>query len=315
MTDWHLKTPVALLIFKRPSTTEKVFEAIRQAKPPKLLVVANSARADQPGEAEKCAAARAIIERVDWDCEVLTNYADTFLSCRQRIYTGLDWVFKTVERAIIFEDDCVPQPTFFRFCEELLDYYQDDPRVTTITGDNFQKSQRTEDSYYFSRYTHFWGWATWRRAWQYYDVEMKLWPTIRDSGWLSDLLKDSATVQYWQKVFQDTYDNRLDTWDYQWLFASWLQRGLTVVPNVNLVSNIGFGLDSTHTRDSYDWRADLAATATQFPLLHPEFMIRDAKADSFTQQNYYQGAINQGLGYRVAREVRRARKVLANKLS
>ncbi len=183
-----IKTPVVVIIFKRTDTTEKVFEAIRLAKPPKLFVIADGPRADHPGEAEKCEAARAIIERVDWECEVLKNYSDTNLGCAKRVSSGLDWVFSNVEEAIILEDDCVPHLTFFPFCEELLEKYRYDTRIASISGQNVQFGrERTNYSYYFSRYNHCWGWATWRRAWQHFDFDMKLWPEIKKGHLLDDI--------------------------------------------------------------------------------------------------------------------------------
>jgi hypothetical protein len=165
MIQWHVNTPIAFFIFNRPDTTARVFEAIRQAQPSKLLVVADGPRSTRPGEAEKCAATRAIIDQVDWECEVLTNYSDVNLGCRHRVSSGLDWVFEQVEEAIILEDDCLPHPTFFRFCEELLEWYRHDHRIVAISGDNFQNGHQSgEFSYYFSRYVHIWGWATWRRG-------------------------------------------------------------------------------------------------------------------------------------------------------
>ena len=156
--NWQLTTPVVFVIFNRPDTTAKVFEAIRQAKPPKLLVIADGARIDKPGEAKKCAAARAIINQVDWQCEVLTNYSDVNLGCRKRVSSGLDWVFEQVEEAIILEDDCLPHPTFFRYCQELLEKYRDDEHIMMISGNNFQFGRkRNEYSYYFSHYSHIWG--------------------------------------------------------------------------------------------------------------------------------------------------------------
>ena len=200
MTDWQLQTPVVLLIFNRPDTTERVFETIRQAKPPKLLVVADGPRADKPGEAEKCAAVRAILDRVDWDCQVIQNYADTNLGCRERVSSGLNWVFETVEEAIILEDDCLPHPTFFRFCEELLERYRHDDRIMTISGNNLQFGRpHTEDGYYFSRYTHIWGWASWRRAWRFYDLEMKAWPELRNTNWLAEKMKSERSANYWRQ--------------------------------------------------------------------------------------------------------------------
>jgi hypothetical protein len=310
--SYELKTPVAMLIYRRPHTTEKVFEAVRQAKPPKLLVVANAPRPEKEGEAEKCAQTRAIIERVDWDCEVLTNYADSYLSCLGRIYSGLDWVFNTVEQAIILEDDCVPHPSFFRYCQELLEHYQDDERIVAVCGDNFQMGRRrTEDSYYFSRYTHFWGWASWRRAWQNYDPEMKLWPELRDKGWLTDVLGDPKAVRWWRNTFQTTYDKGIDTWDWQWIFASWVQNGLAIAPNVNLVSNIGFNAAAAHTGDVYDWRANMPTQEMTFPLKHPQAVIQNAKADAFEQQEYYDFLTNQrALKHRLRRKIRRAKRIL-----
>ena len=151
-------TPVAFIIFNRPDTTKRVFAEIAKARPPKLLVIADGPRADHPADVEKCAAVRAIIDGVDWDCEVLKNYSDVNLGCKRRVSSGLDWVFDTVEEAIILEDDCLPHPTFFRFCEEMLEKYRDDKRIAMISGDNLQFGRkRTGYSYYFSRYPHIWG--------------------------------------------------------------------------------------------------------------------------------------------------------------
>lgn len=287
MNDWQLKAPVAFFIFNRPNTTEKVFETIRQAKPTKLLVVADGPRADQPGEVEKCAAARAIIDRVDWDCEVLKIYSAVNQGCKLRVSSGLDWVFDTVEEAIILEDDCLPHPTFFRFCEELLEKYRGDERIAMISGVNFQFGRkRTSYSYYFSRYTHIWGWASWRRAWEYYDVTMKLWPTIKEGGWLQDILGNSQTSKYWGNIFQSVYDGKINTWDYQWTFACWVQCGLSILPNVNLVSNIGFGINSTHTNGQSKF-ANMPVEPIAFPLLHPSYILRDAMADAYTENDQF----------------------------
>jgi hypothetical protein len=285
----YMKTPVAFLIFNRPDTTVKVFEAIRQAKPPKLLVVADGPRSDRPDEAEKCKDTREIIKQVDWDCEVLTNYSDVNLGCKKRVASGLDWVFENVEEAIILEDDCLPHPSFFLFCEELLDKYRDDNRVMTISGDNFQFGKvRNNDSYYFSRYPHCWGWASWRRAWQHFDIEMKDWSKIRGEGWLQDIFCDSSCVKFWMKTFQSTYEGKINTWDYIWTYYCWLQNGLTILPNVNLVSNIGFGNEGTHTKSKKNIFANIPAEEIKFPLQHPSFMIRNEKADYLTQKSMHE---------------------------
>ena len=285
MNDFKLSIPVAFIIFNRPDTTERVFAEIARARPPKLLVIADGPRANRADEAEKCAAARAIVERVDWDCQVLTHYADVNLGCKQRVSSGLNWVFQTVEEAIVLEDDCLPHPTFFRFCEELLERYRDDERVMMVSGANFQFGRkRTEYSYYFSRYTHPGGWASWRRAWQYYDVQVKAWPLIRDNHWLEDILRDRYAAKYWATRFEQCYNGLIDTWDFQWMFTCWIQSGLCILPNVNLVSNIGFRADATHTARKRRF-ADMPVEAVRFPLYHPPFVLRDARSDDFTEKS------------------------------
>ena len=288
MFDYKLNTPVAFFIFRRPDTTAQVFETIRQVKPPKLLVVADGARRDREGEAELCEQTRSIIEKVDWDCEVLTNYASENLGCKKRVSSGLDWVFDTVEEAIILEDDCLPDLTFYPFAEELLARYRDDTRVFSITGNNVQFGRkRTDYSYYFSRYTHCWSWASWRRAWKYYDVEMKLWPEIRDSNVLSSLFSDPETLNVWKHTLDMCYDGRLNTWDFQWTFASFIQHGLTAVPDVNLVTNIGYGAGGTHTDNVNSPYNHMAIESIESPLKHPPFIIQENLADQFTQHTLY----------------------------
>lgn len=287
METYKLKTPVVFMIFNRPDTTKVVFEAIRAARPPKLLVIADGPRDDKPGEWYKCEATRQIIDGVDWECEVLKNYSETNLGCARRVSSGLDWVFENVEEAIILEDDCVPHQTFFRFCEELLERYRNDSRIMVVSGNNFQFGRRrNSDSYYFSRYNHCWGWATWKRAWRYFDFEMKLWPEIRDQGWLNDILLDSVSVDYWTQIFEFVYNGCIDSWAYRWTFSCWIQNGLSILPNVNLVSNIGFSDEATHTTGKSTY-ANMRADSMIFPLRHPLSMIRDHYADNLTQSSLF----------------------------
>jgi len=270
------------MIFNRPDLTEHVFAAIAEARPRKLLVIADGPRPERAGEAEKCAAARAIVERVDWECDVLKNYSDINMGCARRPATGLRWVFEQVEEAIILEDDCVPHPTFFPFCEELLEKYRNDKRVMHISGNNFFFRQESMPfSYFFSRYCLSWGWATWRRAFQYYDPEIKLWPSVRNNSWLLDILGDPRAVDHWKNVYDLTLasmDN-VNTWDFQWVFACWVQGGLSILPSANLVSNIGFRGDATHTKRMEDKCANFATTEMIFPLTHPACMMRDREID------------------------------------
>jgi hypothetical protein len=284
-TGSTLRTPVVALVFNRPAKTRRVFEAIRQARPARLLVVADGPRGNHPGEAERCAQARAVVENVDWPCEVERCYAEGNLGCRQRVSSGLTWAFERVEEAIVLEDDCLPDPSFFRFCEELLERFREDRRIMMISGDNFLGGRgRTGDSYYFSRYAHVWGWATWRRAWSRYDVEMRRWPAVRDGDWLRDVLGDEALSAFWTEAFERVYRGEIDTWDFQWVLTCWLEGGYAVMPRTNLVANIGFDDEATHTK-GHRAVIGLPLQPLEFPLHHPEFVIRDAEADRMTEES------------------------------
>lgn len=275
-----MKTPVALIIFNRPDFVARMLSAIAAARPAKLLVIADGPRADRPDDIEKCAAARRVIERVDWDCEILTNYSDINLGCGLRPATGIDWVFAQVEEAIILEDDCLPHPSFFPFCEELLARYRDDERVMMIGGVNFLGEWRTPgQSYYFSRFGGSWGWASWRRAWQHFDFKLALWPEVVRRRVLEAMFPDPAQCAYWREIFQQVYAGRSDVWDYQWLLACWINSGYRIFPEVNLISNIGFGADATHTFGESPL-ANMPAAEIALPLRHPPFVTRSVEADA-----------------------------------
>lgn len=280
-----MKTPVALIVFNRPDLTEQVFAEVRRARPSKLLLIADGPRVSRPADAEKCAATRAIVEQVDWDCEVLKNYSDVNLGCGRRESSGMMWIFEQVEEAIILEDDTWPHPSFFTFCEAMLEKYRDDERVMHVSGDNWhvEGDAPADESYFFSRYSLSWGWASWRRAFRLYDPAMPQWPKVRETAWLKDLLGDERAVEYWTQIFDLTHKGIefVDTWDYQWLFAIWLHHGLSVLPSVNLISNLGFAReDAAHITGGADDPRNRSATAEmRFPLVHPAYMVRDALAD------------------------------------
>lgn len=302
-----LDTPVAFFIFNRPDTTQKVFNEIKKAKPPIMLVVADGAR--NPGEEEKCRAARAIIEQVDWDCDVRKNYSDKNLGCKGRVSSGLDWVFENVDRCIILEDDCLPHQSFFYFCQELLEKYKNNERIMHITGDNFQSqnaSFQCKESYYFSRISHIWGWASWRRAWKHYDLNIRDWPKIKESGLLRKLFRDDGATARWEEKFDAYHEGKIDSWDGQWSFACMANNGLCIVPKVNLISNIGFDVSATHSSNlRRDRFANLPAFPIEFPLIHPNKIEANEQADRFTQE-YVFGAHNyRGVGQRFRRFIRK----------
>lgn len=271
--------PIIFIVFNRPDTTRQVFETIRAAKPGKLMVIADGPRANRPGEAEKCAATREIIEEVDWDCDVQKNYSDTNMGCRLRVSSGITWAFGLVDEAIILEDDCVPSSSFFRYCAELLDRYESDERVMMVSGDNHLFGQAaTSDSYYFSRYPHVWGWATWRRAWTKYDLNMTHWPDIRDRRLFDQYLPRRSERSQWEAIFQNVYDGNVDTWDYQWVYSIWANSGLCVAPARNLVRNIGFHQAATHTTADTVY-SSLVAEDLEWPLVHPATPLASSDLD------------------------------------
>ena len=275
-----MNTPIVLIIFNRPDTTEKIFSVLAEVKPAQLFVVADGPRADRPGEAEKCAATRAIIERVEWDCDLKKNYSEINLGCGRRPATGISWAFEHVEQAIILEDDCIPHPTFFPFCAELLERYRDDERITQICGFNEHATHHTAYSYFFSRYPHCWGWATWQRAWRHYDFDIRIWPDLRGTQWLAYILGNTRGARYWKDIFDDAFRCAdKDFWDYQWTLCSWLQNGLTIKSTINLISNIGFGNTATHTKSPRSKIAYLPTTVMPFPLQHPAHVTPNSDID------------------------------------
>jgi hypothetical protein len=277
-----MDTPVALFLFNRPEPTRRVFERIVQLRPKRLFLVADGPR--NVDEAGRCAAARAVVERVDWPCEVRRNFADANLGCGRRMASGIDWVFEHAEEAILLEDDCVPEPSFFPYCEELLARYRDDERVWMICGANLQFGRNaTPHSYHFASIPLVWGWATWRRAWRRYDVTMKEWPALRDAGWLRQTLGggDEKLLRLYTGMFDQVHDGRVDTWDFQWNFAMWRHGGLAIHPGVNLISNVGFGTDATHTKAEQSRYAGLGTEPIAYPLTHPPAVVRHVGAERF----------------------------------
>ena len=292
MSVYQIESAVVFIIFNRPDTTRKVFEQIKIARPRKLFLIADGPRFDKFNEAEVCKETRSIVGNIDWECEVFKNFSEINLGCKIRVSSGIDWVFKHVEDAIILEDDIFPDLSFFQFCDELLRYYRNDKRIAMISGDNFQfGSKRNHDSYYFSKFNHIWGWATWKDRWvDSYDVKMKLWPTIRNEGWIYDILPTKKEARYWQNAFENIYNEKIDTWDYQWTFACWCEGRLTILPNENLITNIGFRSDATHTTQDSIF-SNMPLTKMCFPLKHPAGIICNNQYDKKTTRIMFNSTI------------------------
>ncbi len=277
-----LSVPIVFLVFNRPETTRKVFSAIAQARPRTLFLVADGPRTEE--ERVRTQEVRSIIQNVTWPCNVHTNFAERNLGCRKRVSSGITWAFEHTDRAIILEDDTLPHPSFFRFCEELLETYASEERIMHISGATFQ-SQKPAASYSFSRIPHIWGWATWRRAWRHYDAELSDWPSLRATPFPADAEPWEPAQEYWRHLFEQTWKQatkKNDTWDAQWVYACLKRKGIAITPSVNMVSNIGFGEYATRTTHTDDIRANRPACAMPFPLRRPHTIAVDHNADRST---------------------------------
>lgn len=296
-------TPIAYIIFNRPRHTRETFAAIRARQPNKLFIIADGPRLDHPTDLKRCKEVRNAVEHIDWPCEVHRNYADQNLGLKRRVSSGLDWVFGKVDRAIVLEDDCLPHPDFFTFCDSMLEHYENDKRIWVITGNNFQGGRkRGNASYYFSKYNHCWGWASWHRAWQLYRGDLPFWEEWKNSAdWLRKT-PDRVERKYWSGIFERVRRNEIDSWAYPWTASVWYYGGLTATPNVNLVSNIGFGPDATHTV-SAEIKEGLP-THSLGPLTHPAKVEQDWEADRYAFDHHF-GGLQQRLHRRILHLARR----------
>jgi len=269
-------------VFNRPDTTTQVFEAIRKARPPRLYVVADGPRPDRAGEAEKVARVREIATAVDWPCEVKTLFREENLGCKKAVSGAITWFFEQEEQGIILEDDCLPSQSFFWFCEVLLEKYKHHEQIFLISGYNKQnKWCLNESDYFISFLGGIWGWATWKRAWQYYDAEMSdLEAICKNKGLIKQMGRKLGSIRQHQLIVaKKSLDASLiDTWDYSWGFSRHKHNGLACVPSKSLVKNIGFGANATHTREENQEMA-VSCHELVFPLCHPVNMTPDVDYD------------------------------------
>ena len=311
-----LNTPILFLVFNRLETTKKVFEVIRQAKPLRLYIAADGFRKSRCGEEEKVQAVQEyVVNSIDWDCELKTLFRENNLGCRIAVSTAIDWFFENEQQGIILEDDCIPELSFFQFCQELLEKYKDDERIMSIAAPNIQGTKlKTKYSYFFSRYSLIWGWATWKRAWKYYDSDMSNWPVLKESNWLLMIGNGNLDFQfYWTHIFDKTYAGENNSWAYRWIFSSWYQNGLTILPSSNLVRNIGYGQDATHTTKKRKILGDLKEIPIDFPLIHPPYIYRDYRADEFIDFNWFRIRILFSLKIKIIQIIRNIKKALKTK--
>ncbi len=278
--------PILLIVFKRVETTRAVLNEIRKLKPKQLFVASDGPRDEVVGEADKVNMVRELFKEIDWDCELKTLFREKNGVHNVSISSAITWFFEQVPEGIILEDDCLPHLSFFRYCEELLQKYRDDERIMLISGANFQQGiKRGTESYYFSQISSTWGYATWRRSWKHYDIKMTSFPQFKEQNQIKNIFDDKKIQKYWLNIFGKVYDGRVLAYDYPWVYAVWANGGLSICPNVNLISNIGFGNGGLSSDDENDKFANLV-TNDIGEISHPRFMIRNKEAEEFYMNQY-----------------------------
>jgi hypothetical protein len=286
-----MRSPILFLVFNRPDVTKVVFEQIRRSKPSKLYIAADGPRASKDGELEQCEKVRRIVSGVDWECEVKTKFSHKNLGCKKAVSSAIDWFFSNEEEGIILEDDCLPHSDFFKFCDELLDRYRQDQRVGAICGTNLynlncvSENDSDTDSYYFSKGASVWGWATWKRVWDDYDPKISSWDILRDSP----AFRSTFRHRKWKllvKTFNSVFDNRIDTWDYQFGFMLLKSNRLCATSNINLIENIGFNESATHTKSKLSIEGNNKSYSLTWPLRHPIGFFPSSYKDNYLDLVY-----------------------------
>lgn len=282
INNTQFTTPILLIIFNRPDKARTLFAKIREIKPTKLFIAADGPRSYKAGEDNLCEETRSVIKDIDWPCEIHTDFLDHNIGCDERVPSAITWFFEQVENGIIFEDDCIPHKDFFYFCQELLEKYSSNEKIMMISGNNFQDGNiRGNGSYYFSRYPNTWGWATWKRAWKKYDHTLKNAPSIKTTH--------GDEHKYWSKFYTQLKSGKYTFWDAKWLFSIWQNNSLSITPNMNLVSNIGFGKDSTHTKTK-DASLERPTNSLEY-IIHPKEIKESSEADRYLFVKVYKTSL------------------------
>jgi hypothetical protein len=268
---YESQKPVLIIVFNRPEQTKRIFEILRIVKPKRLYIAADAPRENRKGEVQRCDETLAVFEHVDWECKVYRKVNPINLGSHTSIPQAIDWFFDNEEMGIVLEDDCVPSISFFKYCDELLEKYRYDERVMWINGSNIGYSDNSSDSdYYFSAYAISWGWASWRRAWSLFDDKYR--NNLSDGVSRDVLLRyvgNSYKLQiYWRLIY--TYAYAIKNWDYRWQYTMWANGGLSCTPAVNLISNIGYGIDAVHGGRAGDARGNISVKEISGVIRSPE---------------------------------------------
>jgi len=304
-----MDTPILFIIFNRPELSNEVFQQIRLIKPKKLYIAADGPRANIESDQVLCDQTRKIIHKIDWDCDVHKLFNESNLGIRYGVAKAIDWFFANEVEGIIIEDDCFADESFFQYCKVLLEKFREDEKVMLISGTNLKgvNSDRNE-SYFFSGFPRVWGWASWRRSWIKFDIEMKDWPKYRDHKWLQNKKDFHEDMRFmWENIFNDSFHKKINSWDHIWFYTIYKNNGLSVIPQINLVKNIGFGPNATHTIVTEKMDDPNIFGHLKFPISHPEHIERDKEFDSWIDIEYYKSRVS--IGRRLLRRIPYLRQI------
>jgi len=271
------EVPVLLVVFNRPELTRQVIDALRQVKPTQLFVAGDGPRPDHPDDIEKCRLTKQIATEIDWQCELKTRFLSENVGCGLGVSSGISWFFDHVEYGVILEDDCVPHPHFFPFCSELLQRYADDKRIMGVNGLAPFPDRNHPYDYHFSRRSWCWGWGTWRRAWKYFSYDIDEAIIVESLEMIRAYWSFYNARRPWRNKFQSVVNGKLKTWANRFEIANFSQNGLIIAPEKNLIKNIGFGEDATHTLHPNPVFVNLVTHPLEFPLRHPPFVYADGR--------------------------------------
>jgi len=289
-----MKIPVSIIIFNRPENTKRLLESLNIYKPETLFVISDGPRKNFENDQEKVIQSRKIFEKIDWKCEVFFNNSESNLGCRERIITGLNWVFGQVEKTIILEDDCIPSEEFFIFMELMLNKYQTNKEISSVCGTNFLPDwSETKDSYLYSKYCHVWGWGTWKDCWEKIDFNLDKLHKIKKTKFLKSYLGSFRAYLYWHWILNNVNKKKIDSWAYIWNFTNFINKSLSIIPTINLLSNIGIGKDSTNTRSlPFKYiKAEESRKKLKFPLKYPSNLLSDSKHDLKVEDTIFSKSI------------------------
>ena len=290
MNNVTFSTPILLIAWRRPKETKEVIESLKIIKPKKLFISCDGARDHNKEECEKVKKTQEILRKnINWDCEVKWKISEKNLGCKIGVTNSINWFFSNVKEGIILEDDIIAHDDFFQYCQILLEKYRNDKRVWCISGSNNQDNiKRGEGSYYFGKVPLIWGWATWRDRWDKYDINLSKWPEIKSASILDSIFSDNLQKKYWYSIFENFYKFGVpDTWDYAWVLTCLINNGLTAIPNKNLIRNIGFNLDATHTK----WPINKVNKVSGIggSLVDPKFIVCDLEAEKYQFDFFFGG--------------------------